>query len=82
MDKIFRLKIKEFRGKRGLTQEELAYLTGLSQGEISQLEKNVAKANPTLEVIYNLSQALQICPKQIITCNCPTCYMKIKRLEE
>lgn len=32
-------KIKEYRKKAGMTQESLAYLTGITQGQISRIEK-------------------------------------------
>ena len=46
------------RKQRGLTQEELAELCGLSQQYLSDLERG--KRNPTIVTIYEISQALGV----------------------
>lgn len=46
------------RRARGLTQEELAVLTGLSQQYLSDLERG--KRNPTIVTIYEISLALDV----------------------
>lgn len=37
-DKTWRRRLRQFRQERGLTQPELAKLSGISQAQISQLE--------------------------------------------
>ena len=54
---MFIFLIKEKREEKGITQEELAEMTGLSQNYISDLENN-KKKNPTLEAIHKISLAL------------------------
>ncbi len=46
------------RRERGLTQEKLAELSGLTQQYLSDLERG--KRNPTIVTIYELSQALGV----------------------
>lgn len=48
--------IAELRGRRRLTQTELAELTGIKQSEISKLENG--KANPTLETLQKIAKGL------------------------
>jgi putative transcriptional regulator len=51
----FETKIKEYRAKLNLTQEELAVLVGVSRETISYLEKG--KYNPSLMLAYVVAQA-------------------------
>ena len=46
------------RGERGLTQEKLAELCGLSQQYLSDLERG--KRNPTIVTIYEIAQAMGV----------------------
>lgn len=46
------------RKERGLTQEELAERSGLSQQYLSGLERG--KRNPTIVTLYEISQALGV----------------------
>jgi transcriptional regulator with XRE-family HTH domain len=50
--------IKKIRLARGLTQEELAELSGFSQQYISGLERG--GRNPTVVSLYELAQALGV----------------------
>ncbi|EGQ2713338.1 helix-turn-helix transcriptional regulator, partial [Staphylococcus pseudintermedius] len=45
MEVDFSKRLKEFRKKRGLTQLQLAQLTGLSKQVISNLERNYTQPN-------------------------------------
>ena len=47
-------KIKEFRKKRGLTQNELSELIGVSRQAINAIEKE--KFNPSLPTAFKLSE--------------------------
>ncbi len=50
--------VRLFREKHGLSQESLAYLSGLSRNHVSDIERNVA--SPTVDVLYKLSLGLNI----------------------
>lgn len=57
-----------------MSQEELALKCGLTQQYISALEKDIVRStSPTLHVIESISNALQVCPKDLIDCTntCP-----------
>jgi transcriptional regulator with XRE-family HTH domain len=58
----FRHYLKEWRIKRGLTQEELGARVGLSKGEISRCES--ANRGIKLELQFALMYALEIRPAQ------------------
>jgi transcriptional regulator with XRE-family HTH domain len=51
-------KIREVRKKNGLTLNELAELTGLSQGFLSQVERS--KSSITLQSLSKISDALEV----------------------
>ena len=63
--------IKSIRLSRNISQEELALRIGCSQYYISQLERN--NANPTIDILYKISKALNCCIKDLISCDCPSC---------
>ena len=46
------------RKERGLTQEELSELSGLTQQYLSDLERG--KRNPTIVTIFEIAQALEV----------------------
>ena len=52
-----RTRIKEYRAKLNITQEELAERVGVRRETIIFLEKG--KYNPSLRLAYNISKALQ-----------------------
>ena len=49
-------KIKEYRKRNGLTQRELAEITGLAVGTIQQYELN--KRQPRIEMLKTIAQWL------------------------
>lgn len=53
-----RLKLKELRKRQGWTIDQLAEVSGLSRGFISQLENG--KRNPGAQTIIDLSDALGV----------------------
>jgi putative transcriptional regulator len=53
----FRTRIKEFRARHDLTQEELARLVGVRRETIIYLEKG--KYNPSLKLAHDVAKALQ-----------------------
>ncbi|MGC9445031.1 MAG: helix-turn-helix transcriptional regulator [Candidatus Methanospirareceae archaeon] len=52
-----RTRIKEFRARYDLTQEELAKLVGVRRETIVFLEKG--KYNPSLKLAHNIAKVLQ-----------------------
>jgi transcriptional regulator with XRE-family HTH domain len=46
----------ELRGRRGMTQTELATATGLNQADISRIERGAA--NPTEQTLLRIADAL------------------------
>lgn len=48
--------IKEIRTKKGLVQQELANICGVSRQTVNAIENN--KYDPTLELAFKLSRAL------------------------
>jgi len=55
---MIKVKIKEFRAKRGLTQEELARRVGVRRETIVFLEQG--KYNPSLKLALNISKELKV----------------------
>lgn len=53
----FKTRIKEFRARYDLTQEELAQRVGVRRETILHLEKG--KYNPSLQLAYDLAKVLQ-----------------------
>jgi len=56
--------LKSLRIKRNLTQEELAFRSGLDRTYISMLERGIHL--PTLTTLFALSKALQIKASELI----------------
>ena len=59
-----RLKLKEWRKKRGLTQMALAAESGVGYATVARLE--VYPGNPTLGVIYRFAEALDMDPRDLL----------------
>lgn len=60
----FSQKVLFLRKKRGLTQTELAKLTGLTQGSISQFE--AGKIKPKADALLSLAKVLNIDPAALM----------------
>lgn len=58
MRKLVGRNARRIREKAGLTQEQLAEISGFSQQYVSGLEKG--KRNPTIVTLYELAQALRV----------------------
>lgn len=56
--KAFADRLKEVRKIKNLTQEELAYKSGISLSQIARIE--TAKINPTLSTIFKIARTLDI----------------------
>jgi len=61
--KLFGLRIKNIRKKRGLTQSTVAELVGVEPKHISCIESG--KSFPSLMLIENLSQVFNVHPKEL-----------------
>lgn len=56
--------LKELREKKGLSQEELTWMTGASKNQVTDIE--CGRINPTVSTLYALAKALDIEPKEIL----------------
>ncbi len=50
--------VKDLRGKKGLTLEEAAKLTGVSRSMLAQIEKG--DVNPTISVLWKISNGFKV----------------------
>jgi transcriptional regulator with XRE-family HTH domain len=64
MNTMYRLKIKEFRKLKGLTQKELALKVGISQNFLSEIEN--CKYDISLALFCRISIALEVSPYELI----------------
>ena len=62
-DELFGAAVRRHRLERGLTQEDLAEVAGLSQRYVSVLERG--ENSPTLNVIFRLCRALGVSPADL-----------------
>jgi transcriptional regulator with XRE-family HTH domain len=61
------LNIGLLRRMKGLTQEELAEKAGISRSFLSSIEAPNLVQSFSLEILYNISDALNIDPKDLIS---------------
>ena len=61
---IAKLKLKEIRVEKKLTQIKLAELAGISQGYLSELERN--RKSPTLRQVCKIADALNVHPDKFM----------------
>jgi transcriptional regulator with XRE-family HTH domain len=64
MRKLVGRNVKRIRQEKGLTQEQLAELSGFSQQYISGLEQG--RRNPTIVSIYELATALGVSHMELV----------------
>ena len=64
MRKLVGRNAARLRGEAGLTQEQLAERSGLSQQYISKLEKG--ERNPTVVTLYELAQGLGVSHVELV----------------
>jgi len=64
MRKLVGRNVKRVRQEKGLTQEQLAELSGFSQQYISGLEQG--QRNPTLVSLYELATALGVSHMELV----------------
>jgi transcriptional regulator with XRE-family HTH domain len=65
MRKLVGRNAARIRKERGLTQEQLAERSGLSQQYLSGLEQG--RRNPTIVTIYELAEALEVSHLDLVT---------------
>jgi transcriptional regulator with XRE-family HTH domain len=56
--------MREFRRKRGLSQEELGYDSGLHRTYIGGIERG--ERNPSLTNILRIAEALEVSPSELL----------------
>ena len=59
-------KIKPLRVKKKLTQEKLAYLSGISHNPIAKIENDATK-NPAVKTLSHIAKALGVSVDRLIT---------------
>jgi transcriptional regulator with XRE-family HTH domain len=64
VDELFGQVLRQFRTKKGMSQEDLAFESGYHRTYISLLERG--KKSPSLKTIFQLAKALNIEPSEII----------------
>ena len=64
MRKLVGRNVKRIRQEKGLTQEQLAELSGFSQQYISGLEQS--RRNPTIVSLYELATALGVSHMELV----------------
>jgi DNA-binding XRE family transcriptional regulator len=55
--------LKEVRAKKKITQEKLAYTSGLALSQIARIE--TARINPTLSTIFTIARVLKVDLKEL-----------------
>ncbi|MBC3185933.1 helix-turn-helix transcriptional regulator [Corynebacterium sp. zg-331] len=62
--------LKELRIMRGLSQQDLSDLAGISRNQVSNLERNentsAKSSDPVLSTVYKLARALQVPPAVLL----------------
>jgi len=64
MRKLVGRNVKRIRQEKGLTQEQLAELSGFSQQYLSGLEQG--RRNPTIVSLYELATALGVSHRELV----------------
>lgn len=63
----FGLKVAYYRRKCSMTQDQLAEKAGISRGYLGEIEAPNMLTNPSLEIIYNLADALRVSPEMLFS---------------
>lgn len=64
LKKLLSQNIKNKRHSLGLSQEKLAFLAGIDRTYMSEVERELA--NPTIEVLLKISNALGLTPQDLL----------------
>ncbi len=59
-----RLKLREIRERKFLSQQELADLMGTTKANISRLERNLQRPHPS--TVRRLAEALGVMPEELV----------------
>ena len=62
---MIRNRIKEYRAKHGMKQEDLARITGVRREKIGNLEKG--RYNPSLVLAWNIAKAFGVTIEDVFT---------------
>ncbi|MCI9433182.1 MAG: helix-turn-helix transcriptional regulator [Oscillospiraceae bacterium] len=62
---MIRNRIKEYRAKHGMKQEDLARITGVRRETIGNLEKG--RYNPSLVLAWNIAKAFGVTIEDVFT---------------
>lgn len=65
--KSIQLNIKKYRTEKGLTQEKLSEITGISSDYLSEIERG--KKSPSLKRLILIAQALELTLSELIYIN-------------
>ena len=65
MQKMIKNRIKEYRARYDMKQEELAKLVGVRRETIGNLEKG--KYNPSLVLAWNIAKVFQVTIEEVFT---------------
>lgn len=60
------MKISEYRKQRGITQEELANIVGISYSYLTQIEAPGVVKKMSLEVLFDIAETLNIDIKDLL----------------
>lgn len=60
---VFAANIRRIRERRGLTQEQLGWASGIHQTAVARIESG--ERRPTLETIFKLAQGLEVPPADL-----------------
>lgn len=78
--------MKYLRRKEGISQDDLAVKSGISQSQIAKLEGKRYSHSPTIRTVVNLAKALKVCPYRLSeyfvakeVTGCHNCQHSIKR---
>lgn len=71
LNEVIAMNLRRIRHGKKLTQEELAYRTGLSMRHIGAIER--AETSATLTVLGQISDALGVDPSDFLARTSPTC---------
>lgn len=61
------LNIKKYRKAKGVSQEKLALISDIDRSYMSEIERCLA--NPSIEAILRISNALEVSPEDILRVN-------------
>jgi transcriptional regulator with XRE-family HTH domain len=64
LPKILGRNVRDWRKRRGLSQEELALETGMKRGYVSDVERGTR--NPSVKAIARLAEALKVEPDVLL----------------